>query len=139
VTNMTEPVRYSIRGLEEHTHELEQEVESVEPVMPPGTAVTLTPEQSAGWNDWCNELIDRQVVSAIKVLTREFAQADVDIRREYRGKLDAVTAELAAMREQLVQARLDVSYLRGVVDRDRGGGEIIDLPALPSKRVKLNG
>jgi hypothetical protein len=122
-----------------------------ESVTPPAGGVTLTPEQSRGWNEWVTAAI-RAELSANKDV---FTDAMILWVREYVTKRvsDLMTAlgaetgqiekrlrsEITALREELVQARLDISYLRGVASGRDHGGEIIDLPALPSKRAKLNG
>jgi hypothetical protein len=122
---------------------LEREAESVstvERIVPPAAAVarvTLTPEQSAGWNAWCNELIDRQVMSAIRAIAKEFGNQELELRKELRTRFQGLDSEIAALREENVKLRVDLAYLRGASDR---GAEIIDLPAhLPSKRAKWHG
>jgi hypothetical protein len=109
----------------------------------PPVAAAMTVEQSAAWNAWADELIDRQVMSALKAITNAFGEREVAHRRELKAKFEEIASELDKQREENVKLRESVAYLRGVVSGHGGEvncGEVIDLPAiLPSKRAKWNG
>jgi hypothetical protein len=116
--------------------EREQEADAV--AAPPVPRSPIAPQHDLDAKhaaDW-----DRFVQSHIqKQWDNVYSPAVSEALSEHTAKhLSGLRAEIAALREQLVQARLDIAYLRGATDRDRDA-EIIDLPALPSKRNGLNG
>jgi len=130
-------IRYAVREVDRESA-LEREAESVSTVehsAPPAAAaaVTLTPEQSRGWNDWANELIAVQCESVIKAVVKEFDNQELKLRKELRVRFQGLDSELDKLREELVQARLQIAYLTGAQDRAP-----IDLPALPLQ-PKRNG
>jgi hypothetical protein len=92
----------------------------------------LDAKHAADWDSFVQSHIQNQWDNV-------YSPAVSEALSEHTAKhLSGLRAEIAALRAELVQARLDISYLRGASDRDRGA-EIIDLPALPSRRAKLNG
>jgi hypothetical protein len=116
---------------------LEQEADvvvSVDRSVSPVTAPTMSPEQSRGWNAWASELIARKLTRTAGALGAEVGK----IERGLRQELKAITTDLAVLRAENVELRVQLSYLRGAADHDRGRHETLDLPALP-KRSALNG
>jgi hypothetical protein len=115
----------------------EQEADTVAPAPPvPRSPIAphhdLDAKHAADWDRFVQSHIQKQWDDV-------YSPAVTEAMCEYVAKhLSGLRSEITALREQLVQARLDISYLRGASDRDRGA-EIIDLPALPSKRNGLNG
>jgi hypothetical protein len=114
-------------------------VSTVERIVPPAAAVTLTAEQSAGWNRWANELISAQCESVIKAVTKEFFNQETELRKELRTRFQGLDSELAALREETVKLRVELAYLRGL--HGASDRTPIDLPAIPlqPKRNGLNG
>jgi hypothetical protein len=120
---------------------LEREREQAEPVAAlPVPRSPIAPQHDLDAKhaaDW-----DRFVQSHIQERwDNVYSPAVSEAMCEYVAKhLSGLRAEITALRAELVQARLDIAYLRGASDRDRGA-EIIDLPTLPlqPKRNGLHG
>jgi hypothetical protein len=95
------------------------------PPPPPQAATTMTPAQSEGWNDWCHE----HVMRGIEIYSEATGEAFAHERRAVREHVAAAVKELNA---EIVELKVQLAYLRGA-----RSAEVIDLPALPSRK-KLN-
>jgi hypothetical protein len=128
---MTEPLRYAVREVDRES-ELEHEADAIArtpPAQSPTAAPTMTPEQ-------VDDRIEQQLLQVGKALSREAGKHELALRSEFRASIEAVKRDLDVLREENVKLRIELAA-RGV--QDRSGSEILDLPALPSRRANLNG
>jgi hypothetical protein len=95
-------------------------------------AAVMTPEQ---WNEWIDDRVEIQLQQVSKALSREAGKQELALRSEFRASVAAMQRDLDNLREEIVKLRIELAA-RGAQER---GAEILDLPALPSRRVKLNG
>jgi hypothetical protein len=110
---------------------------AVDRVAPVRTAAT-TPARMAAkeqepWDEWANEMITQRLMGLAQALGAEVG----DIERRLKAELKTVANDLTVLRQENVELRVALSYLRGAADHGRSGGEVLDLPALP--RRGLNG
>jgi hypothetical protein len=127
------------RALERETEAVSTVERVVTPVaaafgraVPPAAATRMSVERSADWNRWANEMIERALMPLAKDLGAEVG----DIERRLKAEIKTITNDMAALRAENVELRVQLSYLRGAADHSRPG-EVLDLPALP--RRGLNG
>jgi hypothetical protein len=109
-------------------------VDRVAPVRTAATTpVRMSPAEQKPWDEWVNALITARQISLAEGLGAEVG----DIERRLKAELKTVANDLTVLRQENVELRVALSYLRGAADHSRSGGEVLDLPALP--RRGLNG
>ena len=68
----------------------------------------MTAEASKAWNEWANTMIARRkpyVDEAVKILGRECGRYERELRAEYDGRINELSAIVAALRVEIEALR----------------------------------
>jgi hypothetical protein len=107
----------------------------------PPASVTMSAEQSAGWNSWCLGIVRSELGDALEKVADSLGtevaiignRTRADLREAFATALDKLRTEHAlkieAMQQEIIELKIANAYERG-----KNAGVIIDLPALPSRK-----